>query len=219
MITITIIILTTLLSIRAFKDSNLMNKLIFNPQKVKKKGEWFRLLTYGGIHADYPHLIFNMFTLYFFGMDVERICKSALGSNIGSISFIILYISSLVISILPTYSKQKNNPSYRSLGASGAVSAIVFAYVLVNPMNFMGIMFIPVMLPAFLFGIIFLLVSFYLDRKQTGRINHSAHITGGIFGLVYMIVTFFTLEDINLPALFLDHIKINSISDLFYFGI
>lgn len=139
--------------------------------------------------------------------------------KIGFISFIVLYISSLVISILPTYFKQKNNKSYRGLGASGAVSAIVFAYVLVNPMNFMGIMFIPVMLPAFLFGIIFLLVSFYLDRKQTGRINHSAHISGGIYGLLYMIVVFFTLEDINLPALFLDRIKIDSISDLFYFGI
>ncbi len=218
MITITIIILTVLLSIRAFKDYNLMDRLIFNPLKVKE-GEWFRLFTYGGIHADYPHLIFNMFTLYFFGMEVERICISALGSNIGSISFIVLYISSLVISILPTYFKQKNNSSYRGLGASGAVSSIVFAYVLVNPMNFMGIMFIPVMLPAFLFGIIFLLVSFYLDRKQTGRINHSAHISGGIYGLLYMIAVFSTLEDINLPALFLDRIKIDSISDLFYFGI
>ena len=218
MITITIIILTTLLSIRAFKDNNMMDKLIFNPQKVKE-GEWFRLFTYGAIHADYPHLIFNMFTLYFFGMDVERICKSALGSDIGSITFIVLYISSLAISILPTYSKQKNNSSYRGLGASGTVSAIVFAYVLINPMNFMGIMFIPVMLPAFLFGIIFLLVSFYLDRKQTGRINHSAHISGGIYGLLYMIAIFFVLEDINLPALFLDRIKIDSISDLFYFAI
>lgn len=217
MITITIIILTVLVSIRAFKDSNLMDKLIFNPQEVNG-GEWFRLFSYGVIHADYPHLIFNMFTLYFFGMDVERICQSALGNNIGSICFIILYISSLAISILPTYFKQKNNPSYRGLGASGAVSAVVFAYVLVNPMNFMGIMFIPVMLPAFLFGIIFLLVSFYLDRKQSGRINHSAHITGGIYGLVYMIVTFFALENINLPVLFLDHIKIDSISDLFHFG-
>lgn len=218
MITITIIIFTALLSIRAFKDNNLMNKLIFNPQRIKE-GEWFRFFTYGGIHADYPHLIFNMFTLYFFGMDVERICKSSLGNDIGAISFIVLYISSVAISILPTYFKQKNNSAYRGLGASGAVSAIVFAYVLVNPMNFMGIMFIPVMLPAFLFGIIFLLISFYLDRKQTGRINHSAHISGGIYGLLYMTIVFFTLKDISLPALFWERIKIDSISDLFHFGI
>jgi len=218
MITITIIILTILLSIKAFRDNNLMDKLIFDPQKVKA-GEWYRLFTYGGIHADYPHLIFNMFTLYFFGMDVEGICKSALGSNTGSICFILLYISSLAMSILPTYFKQKNNRAYRGLGASGAVSAIVFAYVLVNPMNFMGIMFIPVMLPAFLFAIIFLLVSFYLDRKQAGRINHSAHISGGIYGLLFLTATFLTLKAINLPALFLDQIKIDSISDLFYFGI
>lgn len=218
MITITIILLTALLSIRAFKDPSLMNKLIFIPSKVNE-GEWSRLFTYGIIHADYPHLIFNMFTLYFFGMDVEKICKTMLGNDIGSICYIILYVSALAISILPTYGKQKNNSYYRGLGASGAVSAIVFAYVLINPMNFMGIMFIPIMLPAFLFGIIFLLVSLYLDKKQTGRINHSAHIVGSVYGLIYMTVAFFALKKISLPALFLEHIKINSLTDLFYFGI
>lgn len=218
MITTIIIVITVLVSIRAFKNDSLMDSMIFHPPAVNR-GEWHRLLTYGVLHADYTHLIFNMFTLYVFGMEIERFCKSALGETTGAICFILLYLSSLLISILPTYFKHKNNVSYYSLGASGAVCAMIFAYVLVNPMNFMGIMFIPVMLPAFLFAIIFLLVSFYLDRKQAGRINHSAHISGGIYGLFFMTAIFFILEAINLPVLFLDQIKIDSFSDLFYFGI
>ncbi len=217
MITLAIIVLTALLSIRAFKDGNLMDKMIFIPQRVNE-GQWYRLFTYGGVHADYSHLLFNMFTLFFFGMDVEKVCKSVLGSTTGSLCFILLYASALAVSILPTYFKQRNNRAYRGLGASGAVSAVVFAYVLVNPMNFMGIMFIPVMLPAFLFAIIFLLVSFYLDKRQAGRINHSAHISGGIYGLVYMAVVFFAMKGINLPALFLERIRVDSLSELFHFG-
>lgn len=217
MITIIIIILTTLISIRAFKDNDLMSKIIFHPPAVKQ-GEWHRLFTYGIVHADYTHLIFNMFTLYFFGPEIERVFKSVLGQTSGSIFFIVLYLSALFISITPTYFKKKDNASYYSLGASGAVSAIIFAYVLINPMNYMGVLFIPIMLPAFLFGLIFILISVSLDKKQAGGINHSAHITGGIYGIIYMIAIFFVFADINLINSFISQIKINSISDLFYFG-
>ncbi|SRR5690554_563392 len=217
MITIIIIILTTLISIRAFKDNDLMSKIIFHPPAVKQ-GEWHRLFTYGIVHADYTHLIFNMFTLYFFGPEIERVFKSVLGQTSGSIFFIVLYLSALFISITPTYFKKKDNASYYSLGASGAVSAIIFAYVLINPMNYMGVLFIPIMLPAFLFGLIFILISVSLDKKQAGGINHSAHITGGIYGIIYMIAIFFVFADINLISSFISQIKINSISDLFYFG-
>lgn len=217
MITIIIIILTTLISIRAFKDNDLMSKIIFHPPAVKQ-GEWHRLFTYGIVHADYTHLIFNMFTLYFFGPEIERVFKSVLGQTSGSIFFIVLYLSALFISITPTYFKKKDNASYYSLGASGAVSAIIFAYVLINPMNYMGVLFIPIMLPAFLFGLIFILISVSLDKKQAGGINHSAHITGGIYGIIYMIAIFFVFADINLISSFISQIKINSISELFYFG-
>ena len=217
MITIIIIILTTLISIRAFKDNDLMSKIIFHPPAVKQ-GEWHRLFTYGIVHADYTHLIFNMFTLYFFGPEIERVFKSVLGQTSGSIFFIVLYLSALFISITPTYFKKKDNASYYSLGASGAVSAIIFAYVLINPMNYMVVLFIPLMLPAFLFGLIFILISVSLDKKQAGGINHSAHITGGIYGIIYMIAIFFVFADINLISSFISQIKINSISDLFYFG-
>lgn len=217
MITTIIIILTSFVSIRAFKDNELMSKIIFHPPAIKQGG-WHRLFTYGVVHSDYTHLIFNMFTLYIFGMYIERVFKLVFGQITGSVFYIILYISALLVSITPTYFKQIENTSYYGLGASGAVSAIVFAYVLINPMNFMGIMFIPIMLPAFLFGLIFIMISLSLEKKQFGGINHSAHITGGIYGIIYMIVVFFAFADTNLINSFISQIRIDSISDLFHFG-
>ena len=217
MITIIIIVITSLISIRAFKDRELMGRLIFHPPAVKQ-GNGYRLFTYGVVHADYTHLIFNMFTLYFFGPNIERTFKSVLGQTSGSAFFILLYLSALLVSIIPTYFKKKDNASYYSLGASGAVSAIIFAFVLINPMNYMGVLFIPIMLPAFLFGLIFIIISMSLDKKQLGGINHSAHITGGLYGIIYTIAIFFVFADTNLINSFISQIKINTISDLFYFG-
>lgn len=217
MITILIIALTSITSIMAFRDMNLMNRLIFYPPAVTL-GQWYRLFSYGVLHADWTHLIFNMFTLYMFGSTVESIFKSVLGNDIGAISFAMLYIISLLVSILPTYRKQKHNSYYRSLGASGAVSAIVFAYILINPMSFMGIMFIPIMLPAFIFGIIFIAISIKLDKTQAGGINHSAHIAGGIFGVIFTIAIFIAFANINLLQSFISQIRISSISDLIRFG-
>ena len=217
MITIVIIVITSIISIRAFNDNVLMSRIIFHPPAVKQ-GNWYRLLTYGVVHADYTHLIFNMFTLYFFGPEIESVFKSILGQTTGSIFYILLYLSALIVSIIPSYFKNKDNASYYSLGASGAVSAIIFAYVLINPMNYMGVLFIPVMLPAFLFGLIFILISMSLEKKQSGGINHSAHIAGGIYGIIYMIAIFFIVADINLLSSFIDQIKVESITDLFYFG-
>ena len=217
MITITIIILTSLISYQAFRDYNIADKLIFQPAAVRD-GEWYRLLTYGVLHANLTHLIFNMFTFYLFGSSIEGYFKAVLGTNPGSIAFIILYIGGLLFSILPTYIKQKDNYYYKGLGASGAVSAVVFAYILINPMNFMGIMFIPIMLPAFLFGFIFIFISMYLDKNQVGGINHSAHITGGLFGVILTAVIFLVLNDTNLLLSFIHKVQITSLSQLIYFG-
>ena len=217
MITLTIIVLTSIVSILAFRNNAMMERMIFYPPAVRR-GEWHRLLTYGLLYADYMHLLFNMFTLYFFATDIEQICKTQLGERMGALCFIILYLSAMLVSILPTYFKQKENRSYHGLGASGAVSAMIFAYMLINPMHFMGILFIPVMLPAFLFGIIFMLISISLDKKEQGGINHSAHITGGVYGFLYMIVLFYLLADIKLIESFFRQIRIDSLSDLFHLG-
>ncbi|MDD4727556.1 MAG: rhomboid family intramembrane serine protease [Dysgonamonadaceae bacterium] len=217
MITITIIILTSLISYQAFRDHGLADRLIFQPAVVRD-GEWFRLLSYGLLHADVMHLLFNMFTFYLFGSYIETIFKLHMGPKVGTLAFLLLYIGGLFFSILPTYFKEKNNYYYKGLGASGAVSAVVFAYILINPMNFMGIMFIPIMLPAFLFGFLFVFISIYLEKKEVGGINHSAHITGGLFGLTFTAVIFLAVSNVNLLLEFVYKVQIRSIGDLFHFG-
>lgn len=217
MLTIIIIALTSIVSILAFNNRAIADRFIFYPPAVKQ-GEWHRMFTYGMLHADYMHLIFNMFTLYLFGTPIENACKAVLGNSSGSGCYLLLYMTALFASILPTYLKQKDNAYYRGLGASGAVSAVVFAYILIHPMSFMGIMFIPIWLPAFLFGIIFILISVQLDKKQAGGINHSAHITGGIYGMIFMIAAFGTMANMNLISAFVNQIQINSLNDIIRFG-
>ncbi len=217
MITYIIIALTVVVSITAFSNRSLIERLIFYPPAVKR-GEWHRLFTYGVLHADYTHLIFNMFTLFFFGVDIEKAFQATFDMPTGSIYYILLYVTALPISIFPTYLKNKNNQAYHGLGASGSVSAIIFAYILINPMNFMGVMFIPIWLPAFIFGIIFVAVSLWLDKKQSGGINHSAHIAGGIYGIIFMVAVFAVMADINLVSEFMDKIRVNSLSDLIHIG-
>ncbi|MHB9056505.1 MAG: rhomboid family intramembrane serine protease [Paludibacteraceae bacterium] len=217
MLTVLIISVTSIISFVAFNNNALTNKLIFYPAEIKNGG-WYRFITYGVLHADLTHLIFNMFTLYFFGSYIEDFFKTILGTRQGSLWYIVLYISALVISIFPTYIKESNNSFYRSLGASGAVSAIVFAYILINPMSFMGMMFIPVMLPAFLFGIIYVIISVYLEKKQAGNINHTAHIAGGIYGMAFTIILFALLANLNILQHFTDQIQISTIRDIIHIG-
>jgi membrane associated rhomboid family serine protease len=217
MLTIIIIAITSIISIQAFRNHQLMDRLIFYPPSVKR-GEWYRLFSYGVLHADTMHLIFNMFTLYMFGSQIELIFRAFFGNITGGILYILLYVTALLVSILPTYLKQQHNTYYSGLGASGAVSAIVFAYILIMPMNFMGILFIPIWLPAFLFGGIFILISMNLNQKQVGGINHSAHITGGIFGMLFTMAAFIAILHINLVSAFFSQIQINSIDDIIRFG-
>jgi membrane associated rhomboid family serine protease len=217
MITIILIALTAVISYIAFSNNQLVDKLIFYPPEIKKK-QWYRFVSYGFLHADLSHLAFNMFALYLFGTEIEKVFKEVFGVEVGSFLYILLYFLGLIFSILPTWFKEKDNYYYRSLGASGAVSAVVFAYILVYPMNFMGILFIPIFLPAFLFGIIYVVTSIYLEKMQNGNINHLAHVAGGVFGIVFMIVTFMFIADINIIRYFIESIQINSFSDLIHFG-
>ncbi|MBL7699953.1 MAG: rhomboid family intramembrane serine protease [Chitinophagaceae bacterium] len=186
-ITVIIIIITALVSFGAFRNEKLLNDLIFYPPAVTENKQYYRFITCGFIHADFAHLLFNMFSLYLFGDLVENQFKSIFGES-GKILYLVMYVLALVVSLLPTYFKNKNNQYYRSLGASGAVSAVVFAGLMMAPYLKVGLFIIPPIIPGFVFGPLYLVVSAWLDRKGGDNINHSAHIWGALFGVAFLII-------------------------------
>ncbi len=190
MLTITLIILliTCVISFTAFSNEKIINDLIFYPTAVTNHNQWYRFITCGFIHADIMHLAFNMYTFYLFGGMVEQAFMAIFG-DAGKILYIVLYITSLIACLLPTYFQHRNNYYYRSLGASGAVSAVIFVGIFLNPTMGMGIFPIPFHIPAFIFGPLYLIISAYLAKKGQGNINHSAHIWGAVFGVVFLVVT------------------------------
>lgn len=165
-----------------------MDKMILNPYKVRKKNEYYRFVTSGFVHADYSHLIFNMLTLWFVGEGIERLFASLFGDN-GPIYFLILFILGIIASDIPTFLKNRNNSNYNSLGASGGVAAVLFAAILYAPLMDIYLYFF-IQMKAFIFGILFLGYSFYSDRKGGGYINHSAHMYGAVFGMVFMAIVY-----------------------------
>lgn len=193
-ITLGIIILTAVISFTAFSNQKIVNDLIFDPPAISQRNQWYRFITCGFIHADIPHLAFNMLSLYFFGGFVEEEFRIFFG-KMGSLLYIAMYLLALVACLLPTYAKHKDNYYYRSLGASGAVSAVVFAGILLSPLARLYLMFIPIGIPGFIFGPVYLIVSAYLANKGHDHINHSAHIWGSLFGVAFVIITCNLLSD------------------------
>ena len=186
-ITLIIIIITVLVSIGGFSNQKIIDDLIFYPPAVTQRGQWYRFFTCGLIHADFAHLLFNMLSLFLFGKFVEQTFAEIFGSN-GKWFYLAMYITALLVSLLPTYFKNKNNSSYRSLGASGAVSAVVFAGLMVAPYVEVGFFIIPPIIPGFIFGPLYLLITALLDRKGAGNINHSAHLWGALYGVLFIII-------------------------------
>ena len=181
MTTLIIIGLTCLVSFVAFSNRQWLEALILWPPAVQR-GEYYRLVTYGLVHADGTHLLFNMFTLFFFGRAMEPLYTSILGP----FGFAIFYVLGLLVSILPTWLANRDNTEYRSLGASGAVSAVLFAFILIAPWSMILVFFLPV--PAIIFAVAYVGYSIYMDRKGGGKINHSAHLWGAAYGVVFTIV-------------------------------
>jgi membrane associated rhomboid family serine protease len=177
--TIAIVLITVLISIPAMNDERLVNKLILWPKKMTSPGEYYRLLTSGFIHADWGHLFFNMFTMFFIGTSVEYVF-SIIGTPW---LYVLLYLSGIIAASIPSFIKHRNNAYYRALGASGGVSAVLFSYVYFAPWEKIYIYFIKV--PSIIFAVIYLGYSAYMSRKGTDNIGHDAHFYGAVYGLIF----------------------------------
>lgn len=182
-ITIALIAVTCVVSWLAFNNRKLMDRLILWPPAIERHKQYDRLVGYGFIHADFMHLLFNMFTLYFFGRVMEGMITELTGSPLAYLGF---YLAALVVSILPTYLKHQKDPNYRSLGASGAVSAVLFAFILIDPWATIGVMFIP--MPAIVFAVLYVGYSIWMDKRGGDNVNHGAHLAGAAFGVLFMVI-------------------------------
>lgn len=197
--------ITIVTSLMAFASPKVMNDFIFYPPAVTQRKQWWRFISCGFIHADYAHLGFNMLSYYFFGKMVEDTFEAILGSK-GKMLYIGLYITALVISLLPTYFKHKNDQHYASLGASGAVSAIIFAGICINPAGKLG-MFIGPEIPGFIFGPLYLVGCVIMDRRKRDNINHSAHFWGAVYGVVFFVAVCFIFTNINPFTFFVQQVS------------
>lgn len=164
-----------------YASPKVIEACLFRPYLFVRGRQYDTIVTSGFVHADLGHLLFNMFTFYFFAFPMER--------YIGTIPFLLLYFVGLLMSHACTYFKQRNNPHYASLGASGAISAVLFAYIVYFPTTSLMIIPIPVPIPAFVFAIGYVAYSWWASTHSRGRINHDAHLCGALSGLVFIGVT------------------------------
>lgn len=179
--TITLIIITVIVSLLAFSNQNVMNRLIFWPPTMQR-GQFDRFITHGFIHADGTHLLFNMITLFFFGSIIESFYRQ----YFYDMGFVLFYLGGLIFAILPSYLQHKNDGNWTSLGASGAVSAVLFAYILFQPWKLIFVFFIPV--PAIIFAVLYVAYSIWAGKRGNTNIDHSAHLWGAAYGVVVTIL-------------------------------
>jgi len=186
-LTFIIIIATVIVSFMAFSNIELFNTLKFNAYQIKHSGEKWRFLSYALVHAGWMHLIINMYVLYSFGGVVEQTFTSMFGA-IGLLYYALLYLGGVLFSTLFDFGKHKNDVYYNAVGASGAVSAVVFSSILVYPSGSIFLFPIPFPLPSWVFGIAYLIYSAYMGKKGVDNIGHNAHFWGAIFGIVLTVV-------------------------------
>lgn len=188
MLTVIIIAITCIVSILCFNGTLNGNKLIFNAYQVWHRKEWYRMLTSGMIHSGWGHLFFNMLTLYFFGRVVEQYFSAAFGGVLGAVLYVMLYVSALAISSLGDLVKYRDNWNYNALGASGAVSAVLFASILFAPKMGIYIYLIPIPVPGYIFAPLYLLYCWYMAKRNMDNIGHTAHFWGAVYGILFPII-------------------------------
>ena len=184
--------LTVAISVYAWSNNELMERWIMQPYVIaRSEGQWYRLLTSGFLHADWAHLLFNMFAFYSFSPVVLNLLAQRFGFETGLGLFLALYLGAIIVSDLPTYFRHRHDPGYRSLGASGGVAAVLFASILIFPVAPKGsgiIIFpLPVPIQPFVFGFLYLAYSWYMGRRRGDNINHDAHFYGALFGIVLIL--------------------------------
>ncbi len=187
-ITFIIIGVTVAISIWAFNNAQVFQKCLMNPFMVFNRREYWRLITSGFIHGNYIHLGFNMFTFYFFGRLVEIVFRQIIGSG-SEVVFVLFYISAIILSDLPGAWKKKDILQYNSLGASGAVSAMVFASIIYFPLEKIYLFGI-IGIPGFILGILYLIYSYFQGKNLSDGVNHEAHLYGAIYGAIFAIAIF-----------------------------
>ncbi|MDG2245676.1 MAG: rhomboid family intramembrane serine protease [Flavobacteriales bacterium] len=200
-ITIVIIAITVIASFFAFNNREKLGQWMMNPYAVVHYKDYKRLLTHGLIHGDMMHLFFNVFVLHQFGSSVEMVFtnESAFnvvfgmqnwwGSGMGISMFLMLYIGAIFAATIPSIIKHKDNPGYNSLGASGAVSAVLIVYILIQPTASLTLLIFPFFpIPAWVMGILFFVFEAYMNKRGGTGIAHDAHIYGAIYGLLFMTV-------------------------------
>lgn len=185
-VTLILIILTVGISVYAWSNEAIMRNWIFHPFYVHNKNQYYRFITSGFLHADWVHLFFNMFTLYFFGEIVELTLTYQYGAQVGVLLYLLIYFGGMIVADLPTFFKHKNDFNYRALGASGAVSAIIFSSILFSPTNQICL-YALLCMPGFIFGVLYLIYSYYQGKRMGDNINHDAHFYGAVFGFVLTI--------------------------------
>lgn len=183
-----ILIVTGITSIYAFSNPNLLGKFMLHPYSVSRKQHIYTIITSALIHRDWSHLLFNMLTFFFFGFPLERLLTQI--SSWGHTQFLLLYLLGIILSDLPTIIKQKDRIHYFSLGASGAICAVLFSFILFNPGMSIYLFFIPIPIPAVIFGPLYLLYCAWAAKSANDNINHDAHFYGALTGLVLTIIVY-----------------------------
>lgn len=185
-ITYLILALTCITSFLAFTNHHIIDNLIFYPYRIWRNKEWHRLISCSFIHADWGHLIFNMFAFLSFGAYIETSFENIFEGK-GHFLFLLMYFGAVATADIINLFQQKDNPGYRSLGASGGVAAVIFSYILLNPFGRISVFFLPG-IPAFIFGPLYLAYCVYMTKRGTDNIGHMAHFTGSIFGFIFPIL-------------------------------
>lgn len=182
--TLAIIAFTAVVSLIALNNRAVFENLLFYPFRMQLQRDWFRFITHGFVHGGLLHLVINMYVLWMFGTAVEDAYADITGRS-STLPFLVLYLGGIVLSSIPGYFKHKDDPGYRAVGASGATSAVVFSFILLHPATKLMLILLPIPLPAWLFGLLYLGYEWYMSKRGRDGIAHDAHYFGALYGIAF----------------------------------